>query len=263
MRPATPLSGGQGPGSRLPVSSLTPGARRPTRGRSSLTGSGRSGLALPEPPSFGDATATEPWSGGVFRVRRWRRDAWSLHGPLGPGDANFPGATARGPHSSPEGSGKVAAQKANDWERGAGGRARLLPQRWALRPGQRAASCSLGRPPRSPPGPGMRGAPRRTEARRGSAPALGGRRGPADSFQEPLSHEKLVPRGAVPRRFPLPGATRGRSPRLGDPAARRSSSCGGRPLATPGSSERGWGDLAHPRCPEPHSGPFLPCPKGA
>lgn len=72
------------------------------------------------------------------------------------------------------GGGKVAAQKANDWE-SAGERARLLPQLRAL--GASAASCSQGRRPRSPPRPGMR-SPARPHAHpgaRGSAPA--GRRG--------------------------------------------------------------------------------------
>lgn len=64
----------------------------------------------------------------------------------------FPGQRRGAGAGSPKGSGKVAAQKANDWE-SAGDRARLLPQLRAL--GASAASCSQGRPPRSPPRPGM------------------------------------------------------------------------------------------------------------
>lgn len=95
-------------------------------------------LPGPQPPeSPGQAESSEP---GAVPTR------------VDSGNANFPGATARAGAGSPKGSGKVTAQKANDWE-SAGDRARLLPQLQAL--GASAASCSQGRPPRSPPRPGM------------------------------------------------------------------------------------------------------------
>lgn len=70
-----------------------------------------------------------------------------------PGNTNFPGATMRGGRGLPEGLRKSCSTKGQyDWE-SAGDRARLLPQLRAL--GASAASCSQGRPPCSPPRPGM------------------------------------------------------------------------------------------------------------
>lgn len=125
----------------------------------------------------------------------------------------FPGQQRGAGAGSPKGSGKVAAQKANDWE-SAGDRARLLPQLRAL--GASAASCSQGRPPRSPPRPGMC-CPAHPHAPRGPAEAHPQARVPGyrtaperpeDFFQEFLSHNNLLLlRVLFPRRFPLCVAT--------------------------------------------------------
>lgn len=121
-----------------------------------------------------------------------------------PGTQTFPGQrreAGAGRRGSPEGSGQVAAQKANEWERG-GGRARLLPQPWALRAGQRAASCSRRAPAAlSSRARNARGRPRRAQAtegptrRRAHSPrGRSARRGQSDRRTEPrLPNARATP----------------------------------------------------------------------
>lgn len=173
------------------------GRRRPSQNRLP------SGTQLPKDP--GEVEFSKSASGGATCGVSTARS--------GPRMQTFPGKRRRGAGAGtarlPGGLGGKLQHKRPMPGRAAAAEPGSSPSPGRSEPASAQPAARSGRPPQSPPGPGMRGAaggaPRRTEARRGSAPARGRAGGPtegcaggaaadcpADFFQESLSHDNLL-----------------------------------------------------------------------